>query len=85
MTHLWSEGEPVETWGEAAVPEGFIWQGVSHRILETGNRWRVHTRWWAPSEMVWREYLKVVTDTGLLCLLYQGLPRGEWLLARLYD
>ena len=56
-----------------------------HRILEIGNRWRVHTRWWAPSEMVWREYLKVVTDTGLLCLLYQGLPRGGWLLARLYD
>lgn len=85
MTRLWPEGEPVEAWGRAVTPEGFVWQGVPHRILEVGNRWRVHTRWWAPGEIVWREYLKVATDTGLLCLIYRDLPTGDWLLARLYD
>jgi hypothetical protein len=34
---------------------------------------------------VWREYLKVTTDTGLLCLLYRELPAGGWFLARVYD
>ena len=85
MTRLWPEGEPVETWGATATPDGFVWQGAPHRILEVSNRWRVHARWWAPDEVVWREYLKVATDTGLLCLICRDLPAGDWLLARLYD
>jgi hypothetical protein len=85
VTRLWRESEPVETWGEETMPDGFVWQGSPHRILEIGNRWRVHTCWWAPDETLWREYLKVTTDTGLLCLLYRDLPSGNWFLARLYD
>jgi hypothetical protein len=85
MTRLRPEGEPVETWGSGERPEGFVWQSVSHSILEVSNSWRVHTRWWAPGEVVWREYLKVVTDTGLLCLIYRDLPTGSWRLTRLYD
>jgi hypothetical protein len=34
---------------------------------------------------VWREYIKVTTDTGLLCLLYRNLHDGGWFLARVYD
>ncbi len=34
---------------------------------------------------VWREYVKVATDTGLLCLLYRDLHDGGWFLARVYD
>ena len=85
MTYLWRQGEPVETWGEGAAPDGFVWRGTSHRILEVGNRWRVHTRWWEPEQAIWREYLKVATDTGLLCLICRDLPAGGWFLARLYD
>ena len=100
MTRLWPEGEPVEVWGgeeraspDAETPSGFTWQGAPHRILEVCNRWRVHTRWWEPDEAivrlrltnVWREYVKVTTDTGLLCLLYRDLLRGGWFLARIYD
>jgi len=32
-----------------------------------------------------KHYLKVATDTGLLCLLYRDLLSGGWFLARLYD
>jgi hypothetical protein len=85
VTRLWPEGEPVEVWGGSETPEGFIWQGVSHRLLEVSNRWRVHTRWWTPDEAFGREYLKVTTDTGLLCLVYRDLSAGDWFLARLYD
>ena len=98
MTRLWPAGEPLQTWGSRETPSGFAWHGSSHAIQEVYNRWRVHTNWWQPSSeptaglqvshpavAVWREYLKVTTDTGLLCLLYRQLPAGDWFLARVYD
>ena len=88
MTRLWPEGEPVEAWGAAAGagrPDGFRWQGTDHPIEEVCNRWRVHTRWWEPGRAVWREYVKVATAGGLLCLLYRDLASGGWFLARVYD
>jgi hypothetical protein len=100
VTRLWPEGEAVEIWGEEAAPSGFVWQetsfdrlgagslerlGTRHRIEEITIRWRVHTRWWEPEQAVWREYVKVVTDTGLLCLLHRDLFGGGWFLARVYD
>jgi hypothetical protein len=53
--------------------------------VEVCNRWRVHTRWWEPAEAVWREYLKVTTDSGFLCLIYHDLVSGGWFLSRIYD
>ena len=91
MTRLWPAGEPLHTWGPRATPAGFAWHGSSHAIQDVYNRWRVHTNWWQPlpepagRQAVWREYLKVTTDTGLLCLLYRELPAGGWFLARVYD
>jgi hypothetical protein len=85
VTRLWSEGEAIETRGEEEMLAGFAGQGTSHHVLEVCNRWRVHTRWWEPGEAIWREYVKVTTDTGLLCLLYRDLLDGSWFLARIYD
>jgi len=85
VTRLWPDGEPVEAWGEGMLPTGFDWKGETHHVLEVCNRWRVHTRWWGPNEVIWREYLKVTTDTGLLCLLYRDLLSSDWFLTRLYD
>ena len=85
MTRLWPEGEPVETWGGEEIPSGFIWRGSTHQDLMICNRWRVHTRWWEPSETIWREYVKVATNRGLLCLLYRDLLSDAWFLARVYD
>jgi hypothetical protein len=75
----------VETWGGEEAVTGFFWQGMSHPISNRHNRWRIHTRWWEPHESIWREYIKVTTDTGLLCLLYHDLRDGGWFLARVYD
>ena len=85
MTRLWPEGEIVTTWGGEEIPRGFDWRGASHRIQELCNRWQVHTRWWDSQEAIWREYLKVATDTGLLCLIYRDLLKDRWFMARLYD
>ena len=85
MTRLRPKGEAIRIWERDGVPEGFMWQGASHHILEVCNRWRVHTRWWEPGERVWRDYLKVATDSGLLCQLYNDRIKGGWFLSRLYD
>ena len=85
MARLWPEGQAVSVWGGEDTPAGFAWQGALHSVQETCNRWRIHTRWWEPGQAVWREYVKVTTDTGLLCLLYRDLPAGGWFLARVYD
>jgi len=85
MTRLWPQGEAVEILGEQEIPTGFVWQRMPHHILAICNRWRIHTRWWEPDKAVWREYLKVETDNGLLCLLYRDLVHGGWFLARVYD
>jgi hypothetical protein len=66
-------------------PTGFDWQQEPHHILEVCNRWRVHARWWEREQAVWREYFKVTTDRGLLCLIYHDLQSGDWFLSRIYD
>jgi hypothetical protein len=85
MTRLWPRGETLTVWGDEETPSGFAWQGMDHAITLVCNRWRVHTRWWEPEAAIWREYLKVATGTGLLCLLYRDLIHGGWFLARVYD
>jgi hypothetical protein len=86
MTRLQSNGERISALcaGEEP-PAGFNWQQEPHHILEVCNRWRVHARWWAGDQAVWREYFKVTTDSGLLCLIYHDLQSGEWFLSRIYD
>jgi hypothetical protein len=66
-------------------PDGFIWNNAEHRILKVANTWVIHALWWEPSQTVWDEYLKVVTDTGMLCAIFRDLLRGGWFLARIYD
>lgn len=85
MTRLWPVGEPLAAWGGGETPAGFLWQGTTHAVRAVHNRWRVHTRWWAPEGALWREYVKLTTDTGLLCLIYRDLVSGGWFLARIYD
>jgi hypothetical protein len=91
VTRLWPEGEPVEVWGGEETPANFAWHGMHHRIDRTYNRWRIHTHWWLPTPAegnggtIQREYVKVTTSTGLLCLLYHDLSSDNWYLARVYD
>jgi hypothetical protein len=85
MTRLWPAGEAVEIWGDEETPRGFLWRGNAHQIVHTGNRWRIHTRWWEPAQAIWREYTRVTTDTGILCILYRDLAQGGWFLTRVYD
>jgi hypothetical protein len=85
MTRAPRDPQPLEPWGPEDRPHGFIWDNTEHRILEICNDWVIHTLWWEPSQTVWREYFKCVTDTGMLCVIYHDLLRDAWFLARIYD
>ncbi|MBN1642692.1 MAG: hypothetical protein JXA09_15765 [Anaerolineae bacterium] len=85
MTRLWPSGEAIDVWGKEVDLEGFVWQGTPHRVRQVCNTWRIHTFWWDPHALVQREYVKVITESGLLCQIYRDLISGTWYLSRLYD
>jgi hypothetical protein len=86
MTRLWPNGDPiVMTLDAEGLPDGFTWRGRRHPVDAVANRWRVQAAWWSPEAMAWREYYKLATVDGLLCLVYQDLRDGAWFCARLYD
>ena len=82
MTRLW-RGQQVEVeLDDSGAPLAFEWNGRVHRIVSISKRWRVHDGWWRTE--VWRDYFKLATDSGLLCIIYQDLE-GHWYLQRIYD
>lgn len=84
MTHLWPQGEPITVQSDPlATPLVFIWQGQVHQVQGVARRWRVDQGWWR--WRIWREYFKLITQTGLLVIIYRDLLSGTWYLQRLYD
>lgn len=84
MTRLWPDGVLVRVAESSdGVPVRFIWAGQSHKVTEITRRWRVKSDWWR--DAVWRDYFKLITDTGLLLIIYHDLQNDEWFLQRLYD
>jgi hypothetical protein len=83
MTKLWRKGQQVEvTVDDGGTPLAFSWNGRAHYIVSISKRWRVHNGWWRTE--VWRDYFKLATDSGLLCIIYQDLE-SHWYLQRIYD
>lgn len=84
MTHLWTGGQEISVQADAeAQPVSFVWFGRQHGIVRVCNAWRVHTGWWR--QEVRRDYFKVQTEDGLLCVVYHDLLAGRWHLVRVYD
>jgi len=86
VTRLWPEGKPVEVVvGAGATPSAFRCFGRWWEVAEVCNRWRVREGWWREEGECWREYHKLLTREGLLCLLFHDLHGDGWFLERLYD
>ena len=80
MTRFWANGTPIAVHGKL---ETFVWSGKRHVIKRIVKKWRVDEGWW--TEWQWREYSKVITETGLLAVVFQDLITEQWYLQRLYD
>lgn len=86
MSPLWVEGERVQMTATAdGRPVRFVWRGHAHQVDAVCKRWRASETWWRSEPDAWREYLKVTTRDGLLCLLARDLDGQTWSLIRVYD
>jgi hypothetical protein len=83
VSYLWSPPEAIEISLKAERLYAFKWKGRSHRVIHLAKDWRIDWGWWRLH--IWRHYYKLVTDTGLLVLVYQDLADDSWYLQQVYD
>ena len=84
MTKLWRSGPPLAVLtDDKGVPQSFEWREDVHHTNTICNSWRVHSDWWKSS--IWRDYYKIETTDGILCIIYRDLVIDSWHLARIYD
>ena len=86
MTRMWPEGEPIIVALDGqGNPIRFVWQGHIYRVSRIWQRWQTDSEWWSPQGRVWRAYVSLSTNDGLLCVLYHDRLADEWFLSKLYD
>jgi hypothetical protein len=83
MSYLWFPAQAIEIQLQVEKLYAFKWRGRSHRVVWLAKQWRMDWGWWRLR--VWRDYYKLLTDTGLLVLVYQDLLDGKWYLQQVYD
>ena len=84
MTRFWAKGKLIHVVSdELGEPKRFEWQRGTHQVDAIARQWRVDLDWWRIR--VWRDYFKLVTNSGLLVVIYRDLLSDQWYLQRLYD
>ena len=83
MTKFFDEGILIEVDMKDAQPTAFIWNKQKHLINVIDYHWRLNVEWW--KSPTWRDYYQVVTDTGVLAVVYHDLETDNWFLQLLYD
>lgn len=75
--------EPIEMRKRDGAAHAIRWRGRYYPIRAVLNSWRMEDGWWRMG--LARHYYKVELEGGLLALLFQDLPGGDWYLEKLYD
>lgn len=83
MTYLWFPAMRIEVILLDHQPDQFLWNARLHRVRWITKQWRVDVEWWRMR--VWRDYYKLVTDSGLLVIVYCDLLDHSWYLQQLFD
>lgn len=83
MTYLWMPALPIDMSLHNQHPRQFLWNSRLHRVHWVTRRWRVDMEWWRTR--IWRDYYKLVTDSGLLVIVYCDLLTDLWYLQTLFD
>jgi hypothetical protein len=86
MTRFWSSAPSIQIEiSNDQVPCSFSWYHRRHRIVSIQQHWIVDTDWWTEEGRIWREYYAVITDQGLLCVIFLNLLTQSWHLTTIYD
>lgn len=86
MTRLWANGVPITVQTTLhGQPRQFVWARHTYHVAQIHQCWQVATDWWEESGYISRTYWALVTQEGLLAVLYQDLVDGAWYLSKTYD
>ncbi|MHB1415907.1 MAG: hypothetical protein ACYC1C_11695 [Chloroflexota bacterium] len=64
-------------------PAQLRWRHWRSAVAAVCNRWRVEDDWWR--QEVARDYYKIRTVDGTLCVVFRDRQQGTWHLQRVYD
>jgi hypothetical protein len=70
----------------AGRPQALLLEGRWEGVQELCNRWRVQEEWWRRER--YRDYFRLITDSGRLCLVFRDLLGDTgpgWFLERVYE
>ena len=78
---------PLVVW--CATPDGpprrLRWQERTHAVATIEARWRWTEGWWRGAASARRVYYRLVTHTGLHCVVYRDLANDGWYLEAILD
>ena len=85
MSRLWPNGKPITvSTTEHGKPLQLTIDGEVHPVDFICNRWRDGGAWWKNESD--REYIKLATEEGLLCLIAKDVGGDDdWVMVRVYD
>ncbi|HET8628632.1 MAG TPA: DUF6504 family protein [Thermomicrobiales bacterium] len=70
--------------GRDGAPVALRWRGRGERVARVAERWDVVAGWWR-GEAARRRYYRLVTRSGLWCVVYRDLAAGRWHLDEILD
>ena len=87
MTRLWTDGDPlsdvvVDARGDVLA---FTWQERAHTVQQILQCWHVDADWWSEQGEVERDYVRLLTFSGLMCELFYDHITNVWRFSRVYD
>jgi hypothetical protein len=84
MTKLLPSPPTIEVATDAGgEPVSLRWRCWYGEVAAICNRWRVEDDWWR--QEVARDYYKVRTTDGTLCVIFRDRRQNTWHLQRVYD
>jgi hypothetical protein len=84
VTRFWPGGLPINVTLDArAAPIILTLRGRQHPVIRIVERWEVDEGWW--HRRTRREYVQLITASGVLLLIFHDKQQDRWFLQRLYD
>ena len=86
MTRLFQPAIPITVEAdEDGCPQQFRWQARLHPVERIDQHWQIDTGWWTATGYTSRAYFALITQAGLLCVVYHDRLADAWYLSSAYD
>ncbi|MCY4072375.1 MAG: hypothetical protein OXG60_13850 [Chloroflexi bacterium] len=83
MTRLYKDARTLDVQTRDAIPIAIQWRQAWHPIQHITLSWQMDVNWW--HERIYRDYYKVLTQKGLVLVIYHDLLTDLWAIQRIYD